>query len=699
MIKLFLLSFWVSLTIFYPCVAHSKAEVVLLKGKAIRIDSTGAKTFLKQGDVFLDDGTLVTDKKSLLRLKLDDGSVLSLGPESKMMIAQVLPGKPKVIDLIQGKLRAQINEHTPVPEEGHKMYIKTRTAALGVRGTDFLIVHNPKNHVTSTLTFKGDVNLFKKRDEDIQESLREELNDQKGRKSLIPNVDQEKDLVNLEDDLRHHSAVGVAPGQLSGAFPSYDKAAAPVKLSPTQFALLAQNSQLEMGAKGKVLKGRKNKKNPGPDNNSLVPVPPGDEPVPDDKTNYDKKNADGVRSGGILDLETGFYLAPPADAAYDPKTQTFEVPAEFGGVDAVTGEYIPPDGLKMDPLHGLVPLLGMGPDYKERDFSKLLAKFKTLNGSFNDRVSKALQIFKELSRLDIYSYVNYRFTTNAMENYYGEWRAITNAPTMLWDWKIQGGFQLYHSPTWLHYPKAYFYSIYHERDEMAIKRNDMMEMMFGWESHYKHYLFKKKARLVFDVEFKTEYLDYQKRRQYDYYSEDSGLKISERFQFNRNHLSELYYQIRAYQGYNKPDHGNIHNGGFTHRFFMGRYYDLQVNYEHSVRKEQWTDNSYKIDRLGGQIILLDLLPHTDVTGGYTWEWNYYQYQPATLPQHNVDRFRLDENMKRGFYYKANMSLNYRLGDFWKINGLYEYSRQRIQPGGYNKAFIEQSWGGGLVMVF
>ena len=135
-----------------------------------------------------------------------------------------------------------------------------------------------------------------------------------------------------------------------------------------------------MGAKGKVLKGSKNKKNTGPTNDSLVPVPPGDEAVPEDKKDFDKKNADGVRSGGILDLDTGFYVAPPADAIYDPKTQTYEIPAEFGGVNAITGEYIPPDGLKLDPLLGLVPLLGMGPDFKERDVDKTIAKFKNLQG-------------------------------------------------------------------------------------------------------------------------------------------------------------------------------------------------------------------------------------------------------------------------------------------------------------------------------
>ena len=56
-------------------------------------------------------------------------------------------------------------------------------------------------------------------------------------------------------------------------------------------------------------------------------------------------------------------------------------------------------------------------------------------------------------------------------------------------------------------------------------------------------------------------------------------------------------------------------------------------------------------------------------------------------------------MKDGFFYRANLLLNYRLGEFWKLNGLYEYSRQRTSAGGYNKAFIQQTWGGRVSHVF
>ncbi len=671
----------------------------MLKGNAQFLDFEGGQQELKLKDMILTDGSVVTGKKSILKIKLEDESVLSLGPSSKMSLAQKLDSSPKIIELLQGKLRAIINEKTPVPKEGHKIYIKTRTASMGVRGTDFLIVHNPDNHVTSTITFKGEVNLFKKHDQQIHESLREEF-DHDG---TIHKINQEQDLHNLEDELIHHSSVSVAPGEVSGAYPSYEKAATPTKLSPEQFIILAQNKDLNFGQKGEVIKGFKNKDkidNSEKGNDLLVPDPPGDETVPTLKKEYDIKNAQGVRPGGILDLETGFYLSPPAGAEYDERSKTFKMPADLGGINSITGEYVAPSGLKLDPLFGFVPMVSMGPEAgKDRDFQKILEKFKEIDGRFDDRVFKFLKVFKELSRFDLFSTVNYRYTTNSMENYYGERRAITNARTMLWDVKVLGGFQVYNGKEWLHYPKGHFYSIYHQNNRPEVQRNDMMEMMLGWESHYKNHLFHKQARTIFDIEYKREYLDYKKSQSYDFYTKDIGFKISERFQFNRSHLSEAYYQARAFQGYFNANHGNIHNFGFLHRFLMGPVADLQLNYEQSLRKEAWTANQYKINRAGIQFIFLDIFPRTDLSAGYTREWVSFLREPKLDAGYLADQYRPNDSLKSGTYYRANFNLNHRLGSFWKLNGLYEYSRQKTDASGRNKAFIAQTWGGGIIMFF
>ncbi len=678
-----------------PWNAFSKTTVTKMVGRAVYINDNGKKEQLKINDHLDGDGLLATANKSFIKVTFDDGASISLGPNSQGRLAQKMPNKPKVVELLQGQLRAMADEKKPVPPEGHKLYIKTRSSSMGVRGTDFLVVHNPKNHVTATVTFKGEVQIFKKKDEDIHESLREEFD----RRGKSQKTQQSRDIQNMEDELHHHTVESVAPGTLSGAYPSYEKAQAAIKISPAQLQALQRNNDLSLGVKGKLIKGTKlvqnsNIKN-NPHNSDLLPTPPGDRLMVEEGE-LNSKSAEGVRSGGVLDLNTGLYLAPPEGSVFDNKTGTYVLPEDYGAINEATGEYVPPMGLKLDPLHGFI---GMGPEQKDRNVSESLKKLSALTGDFNQRLSKTLSIFKEISRVDLLGYLNYRFTTNSMENYYGEWRSITNQESMILDWKIHSGFQLFHTQNWLLYPKFHFYTIYHERDTQAIKRNDSMEVMLGWETHYKHYLFGKKARLVADAQFRTVYLDYKRRQQYDYYTEDTGLKISERFQFNRHHLSEPYYQIRAFQSYHDPNHGNIHNLGYTHRFFLGKFIDLQINYEHSVRKEQWTANRFKIDRLKGELILHDFFYRTDVTTGYTWEWHYYQFEPQSLAAYQSDPFRLNENMKNGFFYRAHLLLQKRMGNFWKLNGLYEYSRQRTGAGGVNRAFIQQTWGGGLTMVF
>ena len=159
MLRIFLLSLWISAFCLYPHTSYSKAEVVFLKGNAVVIDPKGTKTLLRQGHVFESDGLIATDKKSHA-FEVDDGSVLSLGPESKMTLAQVLPGKPKVIELLAGKLRATINEKPLCLPKGTRCTSKRERQHLGCE-EQILVVHNPKNHVTSTVTFKGDVNLLK----------------------------------------------------------------------------------------------------------------------------------------------------------------------------------------------------------------------------------------------------------------------------------------------------------------------------------------------------------------------------------------------------------------------------------------------------------------------------------------------------------------------------------------------------------
>ena len=87
----------------------------------------------------------------------------------------------------------------------------------------------------------------------------------------------------------------------------------------------------------------------------------------------------------------------------------------------------------------------------------------------------------------------------------------------------------------------------------------------------------------------------------------------------------------------------------------------------------------------------DFFFRTDLTFGYTFQTHSTRKITARTP---FDKAR---------YYKIDFLLNKRLGDFWKLNGVYEFSRQRAKgvPAGTveTRSFIRQVWAVGLTMVF
>ena len=81
-----------------------------------------------------------------------------IGPSSKVAVSQNDPKKPKFVELLKGKIRGVVNKDGKAPAGyADKMYIQSRSASLGVRGTDFYLSYNDKNYITSNVTLKGDV--------------------------------------------------------------------------------------------------------------------------------------------------------------------------------------------------------------------------------------------------------------------------------------------------------------------------------------------------------------------------------------------------------------------------------------------------------------------------------------------------------------------------------------------------------------
>ena len=141
------------------------AEAVIVRGKVtvLELGELQAKV-VKKGTKFKKDASILTGPRSFIRIKFKDQSLASLGPKSKMVVNQVGKKRTGFISLIKGKLRTKvIKKGTKLTKEknSHTLFIKTTTASLGVRGTDFQVVYNSKNKVTSLLTYEGEVQISK----------------------------------------------------------------------------------------------------------------------------------------------------------------------------------------------------------------------------------------------------------------------------------------------------------------------------------------------------------------------------------------------------------------------------------------------------------------------------------------------------------------------------------------------------------
>jgi len=127
--------------------ATHAAEVA---GKAVNVsgrvlvrninEPSGEMHFLKVGDPVL-AGTLInTGSTASAKLLMTDKTILDLGPSSlfrvdEYKLAQVSDRKVDV-SVEYGKVRASVNE--PVGTQG-KFNVRTRSATLGVRGTEFIV--------------------------------------------------------------------------------------------------------------------------------------------------------------------------------------------------------------------------------------------------------------------------------------------------------------------------------------------------------------------------------------------------------------------------------------------------------------------------------------------------------------------------------------------------------------------------------
>lgn len=308
------------------------------------------------GEQILEDTSIVTGDRSFVRLKFIDGSLLNLGPSGKVVVVQMPEQGAGVISLLKGTIRTQVEKNKNPKEGENKLFVKTRSAAMGVRGTDFQTVYNPENKVTSLLTFKGEVAMATIKEEPAKADVRKIRvnNEDVEVQEVVKKPDAKVEQKQLTQALKTNETVLVKPGQFSGTVQQLETVSKPVKISPVQLNALYKNQDLY--AKGEEEVAKEGVKNLKEETKKAIQenlVAQAEQEAPPEGFFNAKTKEFAPKSGGFIDLKTGLYVPPAADSEFDAQRKIY-IPNKVGTVSTQTGEYAAPEGLKLDAKEGFV---------------------------------------------------------------------------------------------------------------------------------------------------------------------------------------------------------------------------------------------------------------------------------------------------------------------------------------------------------
>ena len=142
-------------------------KIILTKGRVVKIPKDREyERAIKVGSKVYVGEKVVTGKSSLLKMRMVDDSIITLGPNSKLLISKfdyiTKDKRSAVYTLLKGKLRGHIKRK--VPKE-HSMTVETRQAAMGIRGTEVLAnltINKKLKLVTQMALLSGEAEVLNK---------------------------------------------------------------------------------------------------------------------------------------------------------------------------------------------------------------------------------------------------------------------------------------------------------------------------------------------------------------------------------------------------------------------------------------------------------------------------------------------------------------------------------------------------------
>ena len=116
---------------------------------------------LVEGDRLEVGDTIETGTEGAAELKLADGSVIKVGPDSRVLIkelgmVEVTKVTTTTFGLLRGRIRAIVN---PFLKKESSFMIETENATVGVRGTDFGTIYDPDTGATNVISISDCVSV------------------------------------------------------------------------------------------------------------------------------------------------------------------------------------------------------------------------------------------------------------------------------------------------------------------------------------------------------------------------------------------------------------------------------------------------------------------------------------------------------------------------------------------------------------
>lgn len=625
-----------------------------LRGEVFAVKNN-KKHILKERMKFTGPVDIFSGNKSYAIFSLDNNDQVTIGPNSNIYLYKKDKKTPSLISLVTGKIRAKVQKRK---SDEHKLYIKTKSAALGVRGTDFILTYNDKNHITSNVTLNGSVDFYKETDDQILKDIKEGFDSTSTQKKKYTNYTEIKDKLSSK-------TVQINEGNFSGAFPTYDQPLTPTRVSPHQIGALGRTNFVSKN--NQTINGKSSKKFEI-SNKNLIPEPIGKFEKNNENT---KRVGDStIRAGGVVDLDTGIYIMPPEGSDFDSKTGVYVLPKDYGGVNAESGEYVPPKNIKLDPYLGFMGFVD--------------GTFKQID-EFGTSVNKLLNKYKKLTRVDLEADTRYFYSYKSYEDYYGEYRFVSPAESMILSFEGSIGRHIYNSKKYLHYLKASSEMIWHNRrDEPLVQRNDRLDFHYGYEFHYKHMLMERRANLIFELVFNTIYQDFKNKDQWDFYSESTKLGVYEKFFFSKNQSFLFGGFVEAFQGYVDRDHGNIWGVNGQYSFQKHLAYQFDFDYEFTRRMNLVDSNILDLNKFGAKIIKKNIFRKTDISLSYDYRL-----------LNSLKTLAIDRSQSHNW----KTELLHRRGEHFLFNVFYNYMENNSFGGNENRDFLQQLWGLGLKFKF